>query len=135
MLVSNGYLINEANKCIYYKSHDTNTYVIICLYVDDMLIFGTSMNVINETKNFLASNFDMKGTREADVILGIKIVKCDDSPVLSQERYIEKFFKKFGFFDCKLVSTPYDTNTQLKKNTSDSVSQSEYAKIIGSRIF
>ena len=135
VIVSNGYLINEADKCIYYKSYDTNTYVIICLYVDDMLIFGTSINVINETMNFLTFNFDMKDMGEANVILGIKIVKGDDSPALSQERYIEKFFKKFKLFDCKLVSTPYDTNTQLKKNTSDSVSQSEYAKIIGSRIF
>ena len=115
MLVSNGYLINEADECIYYKSYDTNTYMIICLYVDDMLIFGTSMNVINETKNFLASNFDMKDMGEANVILGIKIVRCDDGLILSQEHYIEKFLKKFGFFDCKPVSTAYDTNTQLKK--------------------
>ena len=76
VLVSNGYLINEADKCIYHKSYNTNTYMIICLYVDDMLIFGASMNVINETKNFLASNFDMKDMGEANVILGIKIVEA-----------------------------------------------------------
>jgi hypothetical protein len=27
--------------------------VILCLYVDDILIFGTSLNVINEVKIFL----------------------------------------------------------------------------------
>ena len=45
VLVSNSYLINEVGKCIYLKSFDFNTYVIICLYVDDMFIFGTSMEV------------------------------------------------------------------------------------------
>ena len=33
------------------------------------------------------------------------------------------------------MSTSYDTNTQLKKNTSDGVLQSEYAQIIGSLMY
>ena len=40
MLVTNGYSINDVDKCIYSKYED-NTCVVICLYVDDMLIFGT----------------------------------------------------------------------------------------------
>jgi hypothetical protein len=34
--------------------------VILCLYVDDILIFGTSLNVIKEVKEFLSQNFEMK---------------------------------------------------------------------------
>jgi len=45
-------------------------YVIICLYVDDMLIFDTNLSVINETKRLLSSFFEMKDLGEADVILG-----------------------------------------------------------------
>ncbi|KAM7466339.1 hypothetical protein LguiB_013901 [Lonicera macranthoides] len=135
VLVSNDYLINEADKYIYYKSFDTNTYVIICLYVDDMLIMGTSLYVVNETKKFLTSNFDMKNMGEADVILGIKIIKTCDGLILSQEHYVDKILKKFGYFDCKPVSTPYDGNTQLKKNKAHSVSQCEYAQIIGSLMY
>jgi hypothetical protein len=37
-----------------------NQGAIICLYVDDMLIFGTDYDSIVNTKNFLSSNFDMK---------------------------------------------------------------------------
>ncbi|KAK2997685.1 hypothetical protein RJ639_025752, partial [Escallonia herrerae] len=40
--------------------------VLICLYVDDMLIFGTDIDKINEAKNFLTSNFSMKDLGEAD---------------------------------------------------------------------
>ena len=39
--------------------------VIICLYVDDMLIFGPNVNVINETKNFLSSKLERKDLGEA----------------------------------------------------------------------
>nr|CAN75912.1 hypothetical protein VITISV_007252 [Vitis vinifera] len=35
VLVTNGYSINDADKCIYNK-HEDNTCVVICLYVDDM---------------------------------------------------------------------------------------------------
>ncbi|KAL6336378.1 hypothetical protein AAG906_014550 [Vitis piasezkii] len=33
--------------------YEDNTCVVICLYVDDMLIFGTSLKVVCETKKFL----------------------------------------------------------------------------------
>ena len=39
--------------------------VIIALCVDDMLIFGTSLDVVNNTKIFLSSQFDMKDMSEA----------------------------------------------------------------------
>ncbi|KAH9781527.1 hypothetical protein KPL71_008509 [Citrus sinensis] len=135
VLVSNGYVINDSNKCIYFKSIDATTYVIICLYVDDMLILSPNLGTINETKWMLASNFDMKDMGEADVILGIKITKTSDSFRLSQEHYVEKMLRRFGYYDKKLVSTPYDANTHLKKNLKQSVDQLRYAQIIGSLMY
>jgi hypothetical protein len=44
---------------VYTKSIN-NEYVIISLYIDNMLVFGISMNVVYSTKHFLASKFDMK---------------------------------------------------------------------------
>jgi hypothetical protein len=41
----------------------------MCLYVDDILIFVSNLNVIEELKNLLSSNFEMKDLGEADVIL------------------------------------------------------------------
>lgn len=51
--------------------------VIICLYVDDMLILSPNLGMINEIEKMLASNFDIKGMR-AYVILGIKIIISSD---------------------------------------------------------
>ena len=44
-MIENGYKSNECDKCIYFKSWN-NLHVIISLYVDDMLIFGSNMHVI-----------------------------------------------------------------------------------------
>jgi len=49
--------------------------VIICLYVDDLLIFGTNLEGIQETKKYLASQFKMKDMDDVDTILGIKVQK------------------------------------------------------------
>lgn len=63
-LTSDGFSTVEVERCIYTKLVNGDC-VIICLYVDDMLIFGTSMSVVLETKSFLSSKFDMKDTGEA----------------------------------------------------------------------
>ena len=107
--------MNEFDRCVYNKfSGDSG--VIICLYVDDMLILGTDMDVVKSTKDLLSSNFDMKDLGEADVILGIKIIRNSEGITLSQTHYVEKVLKKFSHFDCDPVRTPYDLSIHLKKN-------------------
>ena len=68
--------------------------MIICLYVDDLLIFGSNMNVIDEAKNVLISHFDMKDLGEANFILGIKITRTSEGIFLDQSHYVEKNFEK-----------------------------------------
>ena len=87
------------------------------MYVDDIQIFGTSLNVIKEVKEFLSQNFEVKNLGEADVILNIKLVREGDGGVtLLQSHYVEKVLSRFGYSDCKPASTPYDASMILKKN-------------------
>ena len=65
-LTSAGFVVNETDKCVYYRYGGAKG-VILCLYVDDILIFGNNINVIEEVKDFLPSNFEMKDMGEADV--------------------------------------------------------------------
>ena len=46
-----GFVVNEADKCVYYQ-YGEGEGVILCLYVDDILIFGSSLKVIEEVKGF-----------------------------------------------------------------------------------
>nr|GEU42089.1 hypothetical protein [Tanacetum cinerariifolium] len=107
-LLSNGFQINACDKCVYVKQYK-NAFVIICLYVDDILIMGTNMDVINQTKKMLHSSFDMKDMGEADVILGIRIQNNLNGYILIQSHYIEKTLKKFGHYDDRPVVTPFDS--------------------------
>jgi hypothetical protein len=66
--------VNEAHTCIYYR-YGGGEGVILYLYVDDILIFGTSLNVIKEVKDLLSNNFEIKYLGEADVILNVKLLR------------------------------------------------------------
>ena len=59
VVLDNGFKINECDKCIYVKN-TVNGYVILCLYVDDMLIVGSDDEMIKSTKAMLSTRFDMK---------------------------------------------------------------------------
>ena len=85
-MLTHGFVIFGEDKCIYNKLNN-NEDVILCLYVDELLIFGTSHNVVHDTKCFLASKFDMKILVGANVILGIKILRDNDCSILSQSHY------------------------------------------------
>ncbi|GJW68277.1 zinc finger, CCHC-type containing protein [Tanacetum coccineum] len=52
VVLSNGYLLNQADACVYSKFNETDKGVIICLYIDDMLIFGTDQVQVDLTKEF-----------------------------------------------------------------------------------
>ena len=63
LVISHGFEVNESDKCIYYKS-ENNICTIICLYVDNLLIFGSNIHAVNVVKSLLCSNFDMKDLAE-----------------------------------------------------------------------
>ena len=48
---------------------------------------------------------------------------------------MKRFLKNFGQFGCTLLRTAYNPGSHLKNNKDDYMSQSDYAKIIGSVIF
>ncbi|KAI3825040.1 hypothetical protein L1987_06515 [Smallanthus sonchifolius] len=135
VIQSNGFYLNQADKCVYSIFDSSGKWVIICLYVVDMLIFGTDQALVDETKSLLSSKFDMKDLGEADVILGIRIKRSNTNISLTQSHYIEKVLRKFNHWDCSSVSTPIDSNIKLLPNKGNSVSQLQYAKVIGSLMY
>ena len=133
-MLSHGFKINECDKCLYIKTY-ANSCVFVCLYVDDMLIMGTSKDVIMSTKKLLSSIFDMKDLGLADVILGIQIKRNNEGYILTQSHYVEKILNKYDQSNCKVAVTPFDANCKLKKNTGDAVSQLQYSQVIGSLMY
>jgi hypothetical protein len=130
-----GFVTNEADKCVYYR-YGGGEGVILCPYVDDILIFGTSLELIKGVKDFLSQKFEMKDLGEADVILNIKQMKGENGGVtLSQTHYVDKMISRFDYINSKPAPTPYDASLVLRKNLRIMVDQLRYSQIIGSLMY
>ena len=57
VILSSGFKLNQSDKCVYSRFDSSGSGVIICLYVDDMLIFSTDQLQVDETKSLLSSKF------------------------------------------------------------------------------
>ena len=133
-IFSDGLVHNSSDKCIYFKFIKEYG-VIICLYVDDMLIFGTNMKDVYETKRYLSSMFQMKDLNEVDTILGIKIKRHSERFALCQSHYVEKVLQKFEHLNIKEANTPFDQSIKLNENTRRAIAQLEYASALGSKVY
>jgi len=56
----------------------------------------------------------MKGLGEANVILGVRIIRKGDNILLSQEQHIEKLLRKFRYSDLKSISTSNEAISKKK---------------------
>ena len=71
-MASNGYSRLHVDHCCYFKYFE-NSYIILLLHVDDMLVVGTSMKEIVNLKTQLAREFSMKDLGPVKKILGMRI--------------------------------------------------------------
>ena len=97
-----------ADPCVYvWRFHD-DKFIILLLYVDDMLIVGQDVDMIEKLKRELSKMFDMKDLSSAKRILGMEILqdKKASKMWLSQERYIERMLERFNMKNSKPISTP-----------------------------
>ena len=133
-MLSNEFKINEVDKCVYVKN-TYKDYVIVCFFVDDMLILGSNDYTINTTKKMLINKFDMKNLGDADVIIEIKNFLISNGMVLSQFYYVEKILKKFSKNNNSIIKTLIDISVYLFKNRGKKINQLEYSRIIGSLMY
>ena len=84
----------DEDHCVYIKQHK-DKYVLLSLYVDDILIASNDFEFVQTIKRWLSSTFEMKDMGEAFYILGVKIHKdCFNILVaLSQEHIIKKILE------------------------------------------
>ena len=133
----------EANHYCYVKSFD-NFYIILLLYVDDILIAWSDIQKINNLKKQLSKQFAMKDLGAAKQILGMRIIrdKANGTLKLSQSEYVKKVLSGFNINEAKLVSTPLGSHFKLSKEQSpkteeekDHMSKVPYASTIGSLMY
>ncbi|GAB2301453.1 hypothetical protein Dimus_039376 [Dionaea muscipula] len=73
-----------------YVKHNSGCVMILCVYVDDILITGNAANQIEDFKKTLIQKFEMTDLGKMSYYLGIKVEQSSDGVFLSQHSYIKK---------------------------------------------
>lgn len=131
-ILSNEFKINECDKCVHVKQ-TLKVYVIVCLYVDNMLIMANSHEIMINTKKMLTKHFEMKDLGVTDVTLGIKITI--EKIIFFQSHYIESILKMYNVCEESVAEISIDTSLHLVKNMGECVSQLKYSQVIDNLMF
>ena len=75
----------------------------LIFYVDDILLIGNDIPLMEDVKTSLRKSFSMKDLGEAAYILGIKIYRDMSKRLigLSQSMYLDKVLNRFNMNDSK----------------------------------
>ena len=138
-----GFIKNEEEACVYKKESGSSVAFLI-LYVDDILLIGNDIPMLESVKTSLKNSFSMKDLGEAAYILGIKIYRDRSKRLigLSQDTYIDKVLKRFNMEEAKKGFLPMSHGIHLSKTqcptTTDErerMSKVPYASAIGSIMY
>ncbi|GKA91148.1 retrovirus-related pol polyprotein from transposon TNT 1-94 [Tanacetum coccineum] len=64
VMKKHNFIKNQVDQCVYLKMSGSN-FIILVLYVDDILLASNNIDLLHESKRFLSRNFDMKDLGEA----------------------------------------------------------------------
>eukprot|EP00752_Nemacystus_decipiens_P017171 g15384.t1 len=136
-----GYTPTASDPCVYTKGSG-NSYVMLTLFVDDILLTGPSNKILQEARQDLRKSFAMTDMGQATQILGIDIKQDLDNGTitLSQEKYTLSVLKRFGMENCNPSHTPGTGGADIKASTATNTllsdeDKKEYQSLVGSLIF
>ena len=114
-----GFQKYNVDHCYFFKRYKSS-YIILLLYVDDMLVAGSYIDEIKNLKAQLSKEFDMKDLGPTKKTLGMQITRDNQKGVLqlSQAEYINRVLQRFNMGDAKPVNTPLASHFRLSQEQS-----------------
>ena len=101
-----------------------------------MIITGDDLSVIQELKDFLSQNFEIKDFGHLSYFLGLEITSSDDGFYFTQAKYTSDFLSRAGLTDHKIVDTPIELNVRLTPSSGELLPDPTlYWQLVGSLVY
>jgi len=111
-------------------------FIIVCLYVDDLIFMSTSLSFVKEFKEELKSEFEMFDLGEMEYFLGMQIKQTTTGISIGQFKYVEDLLKMFNMEDCKPVRIPLVVGSKLMNEDENPLCNvTLYRSLIGSLMY
>ena len=130
-LLLQGFQQSKAVYSLFVKR--SGTYLIIAtVYVDDILLAGTNIRVIDELKKHLDTIFSIKDLGELSYFLGMEVTKTKQGIILSQKKFTKELLENCGFDLHTVAATPLPINLKLYSEEGHLCTDAEhYRSILG----
>jgi hypothetical protein len=107
--------------------------LLIGVYVDDLVITGSSLAAVEEFKEEMKRAFLMSDLGLLSFYLGIEVCQDAGGITLRQAHYAKKILEMAGMADCKVAATPMEERFRLSRDsTTEEVDATLYRCIVGS---
>ena len=109
-----------------------NELAYLLLYVDDMVLTGSSTMLLERIIGRLRAEFTVRDMGPLRFFLGISVTRTAHGFALSQQQYAEDILERAGMANCKPISTPVDVKGKLPAAEGEPVSDpSSYRSLAG----
>jgi hypothetical protein len=126
-----GFTRCPSEHAIYCRGEGAERLVVV-VYVDDLVITGTSRSNIQTFKAEMTKAFKMSDLGLLSYYLGIEVKQDELGITLSQERYANKILDLSGFADCNSCDVPMQAKLKLsRKDDSPCVDATKYRSLVG----
>lgn len=85
----------------------------ILIYADDLLLTGSSKQLIEEAKQVLKDNFKIKDLGDLRFFLGIELAKSCEGILTHQRKYALELISDLGLGSSRPIDTPVEQNQKL----------------------
>jgi hypothetical protein len=132
-MVSHNFRRSEYDHCGYFKKLENGIFIILVLYVDDMIVERKRMIEINNLKAQLDSTCDMKDIGVEKQILGMEIHRDSKNGKfwLPQQKYVEKILIRFEMNNVKPIKIPLASHFKIYSSLYPSIDEeNEYMSCV-----
>jgi hypothetical protein len=111
-LTSLGFKSSKADNSLF-TNHSSAGTILLLVYVDDIIIIGSSDSLINHFANQLSQRFHMKDLSELYYFLGLEVHRTSIQLQLTQTKYLLSILKSASMLDYKPQPTPVISSRKL----------------------
>lgn len=107
-------------------------FIIVSLYVDDLIFSGNDKSFCDEFKNSMMLEFEMTDLWKMKYFLGVEVKQSQDGIFICQRKYAKEVLVRFGMEESNSVKNPIVPGTKLHKDEGgERVDETLFKQLVG----
>ncbi|XP_034217357.1 uncharacterized mitochondrial protein AtMg00810-like [Prunus dulcis] len=130
-----GFVQSLADYSLFTRYHD-NSFTIILIYVDDIVITENDPKAIQSLKDFLHARFRIKDLGNLKIFLGIEVARSKKGIFISQRKYALDILDDAGLLGARPYSFPMEQTLRLNPTDGKPLQDpTRYRRLVGRLIY